>query len=81
MRVIDSCKTEEHVETTIELCNNLIYMSNNICCMFKKYYSRRDIKRLQELADIVFASLDQTITVVKEELSGKSSSANTLGFH
>lgn len=49
--------------------------------MFKKYYSRRDIKRLQELADIVFASLDQTITVVKEELSGKSSSANTLGFH
>lgn len=49
--------------------------------MFKKYYSRRDIKRLQELADIVFASLDETITVVKEELSGKSSSSNTLGFH
>lgn len=81
MRVIDSCKTEEHVETTIELCNHLMYMSNNICCMFKKYYSRRDIKRLQELADIVFASLDQTITVVKEELSGKSSSTNALGFH
>lgn len=80
MRVIDSCKTEEHVETTIDLCNHLIFTTNNICCLFKKYYSRRDINRIQELVDIAFTSLDQTITEVKEELSGKGSS-NTLGFH
>lgn len=80
MRVIDSCKTEEQVETTIDLCNHLIFTTNNICCLFKKYYSRRDIKRIQELVDIAFTSLDQTITGVKEELSGKGSS-NTLGFH
>lgn len=81
MRVIDSCKTEEHVETTIELCNNLIFMTNNICCLFKKHYSRRDIRRIQELVNIAFTSLDQTITEVKEELVGKTSSSNTLGFH
>lgn len=80
MRVIDSCKTEEQVETTIDLCNHLIFTTNNICCLFKKYYSRRDIKRIQELVDIAFTSLDQTITGVKGELSGKGSS-NTLGFH
>lgn len=80
MRVIDSCETEEQVETTIDLCNHLIFTTNNICCLFKKHYSRRDIKRIQELADIAFTSLDQTITGVKEELSCKGSS-NTLGFH
>lgn len=80
MRVIDSCKTEEQVETTIELCNSLIYTTNNICCLFKKHYTRRDIRRIQELVNIAFTSLDQTITEVKENVGGRSSS-NTLGFH
>lgn len=78
--VIDSCETEEHVETTITMCNNFITNCYVVLNDNSKIFSKKERIELGTLIDASVKTLDALVYDVKKDREASTQKKSSLGF-
>lgn len=78
--VIDSCETEEHVETTITMCNNFLTNCYEALTVNSKIFSKKERNELGTLIDASVKTLDALLHNVKKERETTIQKKSSLGF-